>query len=55
MKPTPEEKNCDNCSKCENIGDGCYACVAGDPIIVKENDLPGRNYNACGGMRWEAK
>lgn len=38
MKPTPEEKNCDNCSKCENIGDGCYAYVASDPIIVKEND-----------------
>lgn len=55
MKSTPEEKNCDNCSKCECIGKGDYACVASDPIIVKENNLPGRNYNACGGVRWEEK
>lgn len=55
MHPHPEGKNCDNCGRCEYIGKGDYACIASDPVIVKENFQLGRNYFCCGGSRWEAQ
>lgn len=45
---------CDNCANCLYIGEGDYACMAGDePTIVMEEHIPNENYCRCDGELWK--
>ena len=47
-------KDCFNCENCTYIGEGAYACMAEEPIIIiEEHNIPTDDFMWCDGEEFE--